>query len=274
MNFLTSIFASLVFIAVLFMPVRADEKIFLPIIVAGKVTEEPCAPSIDFELNRIFLPLVIADKATEELYVPDAEVTLKQIFLPIIISADMAEKPCASGANLGGEQIFLPIVISGKATKEPHAPDVEFKTERKRLWHITENNGGLFATNPIVCGHKHLVQIDVFNANGSRSLPGMVIEIQHDDNGQVTTELATTESDGAVKINIGQRATVRVVKDADGKDVNSGSASVTTVTSQISAEVLQNSGYCAGESDCRDLIVNNTCQGFFSWGVVFQQSQH
>ena len=176
-----------------------------------------------------------------------------------------------SPAN-AAEQIFLPVVITGKAAQdEPPAPGVGYKVNRTRLWQVTENNGGAWGTDPIKCGEKHLVQIDVFNANGSKSIPGMVIEIQHHNNGQVTTELATTEADGAVKVNIGQLAIVRVVKDADGKDVSSDTTSVTTITSQISAQTLENSGYCTDEADCQDFIINNTCQGFFSWGVVFQE---
>lgn len=172
------------------------------------------------------------------------------------------------------EQIFLPLVITGKTQEEAPSPPVDFRIERKRLWHISENNGGLYASDPIICGDKHLVQIDVYNADGSKHLSGIVIEVRHENNGQISSELVTTEADGAVKVSIGERATVKVVKDVDGKDVSSASEVVTTITSKIPTQTLLGSGYCTDETSCIHFIANNSCQGYFSWGVVFKQSQH
>jgi hypothetical protein len=155
----------------------------------------------------------------------------------------------------------------------PPADGPEFVVIEKRLWDVYEN-GGFLSGPTVTCGEKHELIVNVVDANGSR-LNG--VAVQSDFNAQeIFVTGAQGKGDGVVEFVLWSGQDVKVVRDADGREVASEVArGMTTRTPDIPFEHLIAGQYCTDEESCRKFATPDGaapgCWGHFSWTVTFQR---
>ena len=162
--------------------------------------------------------------------------------------------------------VYLPAVM-----KAPGEAAQQFQLQHKRLWSMHDNG----ARPGNQCGDGRQVRVFVYNINGAYTpgaqLPGVTVTATHFQAGHTTTETRRTDAAGMVMFELHDYAFLAVVADADGTPVTSDAAQVTTLPQAIESQQLINAGYCTDEVGCRLFRDARTCEGHFSWDVVFKR---
>ena len=163
--------------------------------------------------------------------------------------------------------------LSGQPTPTPTAtrsaggPD--FRLIEQRLWDVVEN-GGYLDGDSVHCGERRELHVLVYNAQGAL-LDGVAVLGIYTGVVEVTGEQGKGE--GEVEYVLGSGEDVKVIRDADGRDVTSDvAANNTTRTDQIPFDQLIQARYCQDEASCQAFVNTYGCWGHFSWTVKFQRA--
>ena len=162
--------------------------------------------------------------------------------------------------------------------------NAEFKVDSFRLWHIAENGGagnGGAAGTPVECGKGHKVQIHLFGTQGDvgpqSRLNGVIIHVRHSDGKSQQEELKSTGlaryGEGLVEFELQKWAEVKVMTNVEGHLITSDRVKLSTDALGIPQSMLIKSGYCQDGADCERFVSANTCNGLFSWSIVFKQQE-
>jgi uncharacterized protein YraI len=185
--------------------------------------------------------------------------------LPPVADQPAAEQPSAE--QPAAEEPAPPAPVA------PPADGPDFVVTEKRLWDVYEN-GGRMSGPVVICGEKHELIVTVLDANGNR-LNGVLVRSEFDHNEAHVTG-AQGKGDGVVEMVLWSGHDVRVLRDTDGREVESEVArGMTTRTPEIPHEYLLAGGYCTDEASCALFATPPDqppgCWGHFSWSVTFKR---
>ena len=88
----------------------------------------------------------------------------------------------------------------------------------KRLWDVYENGGSLSGPT-VICGEKRQLVVSVLDANGSL-INGVAVQEEFGAK-EIQVTGAQGKGDGTAEFILGRGQDVKVVRDADGRDVTS-----------------------------------------------------
>lgn len=155
-------------------------------------------------------------------------------------------------------------------TQPPKAAGPEFQLIERRLWTLEENGGHLAGTS-VNCGDGHLMRVTVLDAAGHR-LNGVTVKVLGGNQQEVVTG-AQGKGDGIAEFDLyPPGADVQVVRDTDGRAVNSDTAAGPTITSAIPFDILIAAHYCTSADDCNHFVSQNGCTGHYSWYMTFRRA--
>ncbi|HHB90046.1 MAG TPA: SH3 domain-containing protein [Anaerolineae bacterium] len=149
----------------------------------------------------------------------------------------------------------------------PPKPAVDFVVKSVRLWGPQEN-GGWFDGPSLHCGEKRQLRAIVLDASG-QPLNGVTILGIYSGVEQVTG----SKGPGIAEWILGDGDGLRVVRDVDGREVQSETADgMVTDPHRIPDDILIAAGYCHDAASCQALRDANACRGHYSWDVTFQRT--
>ncbi len=151
----------------------------------------------------------------------------------------------------------------------PPADGPDFVVIEKRLWDVYENGGSLNGPS-VVCGEKRQLVVNVVDANGSR-INGVAVQAEFGAK-EIYVTGAQGKGDGVVEFVLGRGQDVRVIRDADGREVTSEVArGMSTEPAAIPYETLIAGRYCSDDASCKAFVDMPGCWGHYSWTVTFQR---
>jgi hypothetical protein len=173
--------------------------------------------------------------------------------------------------------IYMPVVTNQPAT-QPADPNATFQLDHVRLWSAEENGGVMGA--PMRCGKQHKVQVHVFDVQGDSGpqsrLDGVIVRAVYQEQDYVVSEFYATGQAGmdagVVELTVAGLTEISIFTDANGRPASSHLARVTTMPAAIPLPQLVQAGFCQDDESCRQFVNAETCNGQFSWNVVFKRS--
>ena len=161
------------------------------------------------------------------------------------------------------------------ATAEPVAAPApvtggnDFVVIEKHLWDVIENGGQLDGPS-VTCGQGRELRVNVLDANGNR-LNGVHVQAIYGAQ-EIFVTGSQGKGDGAVEFVLGGGQAVKIVRDADGREVVSDEAhNLSTKPWEIPVETLLAGNYCTNAGDCQTFVDNTGCYGHYSWTVTFKR---
>lgn len=149
----------------------------------------------------------------------------------------------------------------------PDGPD--FVTVEKRLWDVYEN-GGSTNSGSVTCGEKRELHVNVLDAAGNR-INGVAVQAIYGAQ-EVYVTGSQGKGDGQVEFVLGRGQGVKVIRDADGREVTSETVDgLSTEPANIPYETLIGARYCDDEADCKAFVDLPGCWGHYSWTVTFKR---
>lgn len=149
----------------------------------------------------------------------------------------------------------------------PDGPD--FVAVEKRLWDVYEN-GGSTNGGSVTCGEKRELHVNVLDAAGNR-INGVAVQAIYGAQ-EVYVTGAQGKGDGQVEFVLGRGQGVKVIRDADGREVTSETVDgLSTEPANIPYETLIGARYCDDEADCKAFVDLPGCWGHYSWTVTFKR---
>ncbi len=140
----------------------------------------------------------------------------------------------------------------------------------KRLWDVYENGGSLSGPT-VICGEKRQLVVRVVDANGSL-INGVAVQEEFGAK-EIQVTGAQGKGDGTAEFILGRGQDVKVVRDADGRDVTSEVArGMVTTPGDIPYETLIGGQYCTDDASCKLFVDAPGCWGHYSWTVTFQRN--
>jgi uncharacterized protein YraI len=181
---------------------------------------------------------------------------------PLPTAAPVAEAPAAPAepaapADPAAEATATPAPPAADPNAAPHFTLVE-----RRLWNKPENDG---------CAGKHLLRINVLDANGGR-LNGVALQGIYTGQTFVTGDQG--KGDGIIEFDLyGPGEGFKVIRNNDGRDATSDNAEgFTTRSLDIDVPTLIGAGYCTNEEDCQIFYNSYGCTGHHSWEATFKRN--
>ena len=114
------------------------------------------------------------------------------------------------------------------------------------------------------CGQGQLFRITVLDAAGNR-LNGVAVKVVGGQQQEVVTG-SQGKGDGIAEFDLYEPgADVQVVRDVDGRQTTSDTATGPTMTDAIPFDVLMGAHYCSSTADCSHFLSQNGCSGHYSW---------
>lgn len=160
-----------------------------------------------------------------------------------------------------------PTATPPRPTPVPPKPAVDFVVRGSRLWGVQEN-GGYFDGPSLHCGEKRQLRAIVTDAAG-QALNGVTLLGIYSNVEQVTG----SKGPGMAEWILGDGDGLRVIRDADGRNVVSESAEgMVTDPARIPDQQLIAAGFCTDGASCNALRATNACRGHYSWDVTFQRT--
>jgi uncharacterized protein YraI len=162
-----------------------------------------------------------------------------------------------------------------RPTAEPSAPPKpegpHFQLTEHRLWTLEENGGHLSGPSVNCQMDGHLMRVNVLDAAGNR-LNGVTVKVVGGEQQEVVTG-SQGKGDGIAEFDLYKPgADVHVVRDVDGRQVTSDTATGPTMTDVIPFDTLIASHYCSSTEDCNHLVSELACSGHFSWTATFRRA--
>lgn len=155
------------------------------------------------------------------------------------------------------------------APPPPPSGGPDFVVIEKRLWDVWETGGRLDGPS-VRCGEKRELHVNVVDINGVR-INGVAVQAEFG-----AREIYVTgnqgKGEGRVEFVLGEGQDVRVIRDADGREVDSEVArGMSTRPAAISYDDLRKGLYCTDDASCASFVGTAGCWGHFSWTVTFQR---
>jgi hypothetical protein len=214
--------------------------------------------------NKTYLPL-ITKNSDYKVYLPlITNAPEHKTYLPLVMNPPM---PPA----LPTHKLYFPLILNG-------APGpATFRIDHIRLWSAAENG----ANAGFPCGSNHYIRVFCFDVSGDvgphSRLKQVAVEVSHVKGDLHFTQTILTgkqplPTPGVAEFVLYDAARVRVVMDVDGKAVISDAVVVTADPAYITQDQLIRAGFCHSPEEYQRFVAAKTCQGFFSWDVVFKRS--
>lgn len=189
---------------------------------------------------------------------------------PTLPPAPEPENPPAEAAPTEG----APVEGEPVEATPPPSDGPDFRVVEKRLWDVYENGGSLSGPT-VICGEKHELIVNVVDANGSR-INGVTVQSDFNAAESFVTG-AQGKGDGVAEFVLWSGQDVKVIRDADGREVTSEVArGMTTRTPEIPFADLIAGQFCTDDESCSKFATPSDqapgCWGHFSWTVTFQRS--
>ena len=161
------------------------------------------------------------------------------------------------------------------APEEPAAPapapgGPDFRVTEKRLWDVVENGGRLDGPS-VTCGEKRQLVVNVLDGAGNR-LNGVAVQAIYGAQ-EIFVTGEQGKGDGLVEFVLGGGQALKVIRDADGREVSSEEVSgLSTKPWEIPYETLIGGHFCTDDASCKSFADNTGCYGHYSWTVTFQRN--
>jgi uncharacterized protein YraI len=151
----------------------------------------------------------------------------------------------------------------------PAATGPDFVGIERRLWTVEETGGRLDGPS-VTCGEKRELHVIVLDANGNR-LNGVAVQAIYG-----AQEIFVTgnqgKGEGEVEFVLGEGQGVKVIRDADGREVTSDTVDgMTTHSPAIPHEDLIKAHFCTDTESCNKFNASAGCWGHHSWTVTFKR---
>lgn len=159
-----------------------------------------------------------------------------------------------------------------EATTAPAPPSggPDFRVVGKHLWDVVENGGQLNGIS-VTCGEKRQLVAIVLDAAGNR-LNGVAVQAIYGAQ-EVFVSGDQGKGDGIAEFVLGGGQALKVIRDADGREVTSDEAhGMTTKPWEIPYETLIGGRFCTDDASCKSFVDQTGCYGHYSWTVTFQRS--
>ncbi len=165
-----------------------------------------------------------------------------------------------------------PVEPTAEPTAEPapvpSGPD--FRMVEKRLWDVVENGGRLDGPS-VTCGEKRQLVVHVIDAAGNR-VNGVAVQAVYGAQ-EIFVTGSQGKGDGTVEFVLGGGQAVKVIRDADGREVSSEEAhGLSTKPWEIPFETLIGGRFCTDDASCQSFVDATGCYGHYSWTVTFQRN--
>lgn len=177
-----------------------------------------------------------------------------------VVEAPPAEEPAAEAP---------PAEEAPAEEAPPPRSGNDFVLIEKRLWTVEETGGRVDEKGSVTCGEKHELYVNVVDINGNR-INGVVVSSIYSSESYATGSQG--KGDGVVEFVLFGGQDVKVVRDADGREVTSDVAyGMTTKSPEIPNEQLIQAGFCWDTASCDRFNFSAGCWGHHSWTVTFQR---
>lgn len=154
------------------------------------------------------------------------------------------------------------------APPKPAGPD--FRLAEHRLW-TNEENGGRLDGPSVHCGQGQMFRVSVLDAAGNR-LNGVAVKVVGGQQQEIVTG-SQGKGDGIAEFDLYEPgADVQVVRDVDGRQTTSDTATGPTMTDAIPFDVLMGAHYCSSTEDCSHFLSQNGCSGHYSWSATYRRA--
>jgi hypothetical protein len=151
----------------------------------------------------------------------------------------------------------------------PPSDGPDFVVIEKRLWDVWETGGRLDGPS-VRCGEKRELHVNVVDINGVR-INGVAVQAEFGAR-EIYVTGSQGKGDGKSEFVLGEGQDVRVIRDADGREVTSEVArGMSTRPAAISYDDLRAGQYCTDDASCASFVGTAGCWGHFSWTVTFQR---
>ncbi|MCC6454889.1 MAG: SH3 domain-containing protein [Caldilineaceae bacterium] len=152
----------------------------------------------------------------------------------------------------------------------PVAAGPDFAGVERRLWTVEETGGAVDSGGSVRCGEKRELHVIVLDANGNR-LNGVAVQAIYGAQ-EIFVTGAQGKGDGQVEFVLGAGQGVKVIRDADGREVTSDSVEgLSTHSPEISHSDLIGAHYCTDDASCDKFNFSAGCWGHHSWTVTFKR---
>jgi len=163
-----------------------------------------------------------------------------------------------------------PVEAPAEVPAEPAPGGPDFRVVEKRLWDVIENGGQLNGIS-VTCGEKRQLVVNVLDAAGNR-LNGVAVQAIYGAQ-EVFVTGEQGKGDGAVEFVLGGGQALKVIRDADGREVSSEEVyNLSTKPWEIPYETLIGGRFCTDEASCKSFVDQTGCYGHYSWTVTFQRN--
>lgn len=187
---------------------------------------------------------------------------------PTATPLPVAEAPTAAPEQPAEQP---PAVEPTAAVPPPEAPPGnDFYRVERRLWSVEETGGAVDSGGSVRCGLKRELRVVVLDANGNR-LNGVAVQAIYGAQ-EIFVTGAQGKGDGQAEFVLGSGQGVKVIRDADGREVTSDVVDgMTTESPNIADEDLIAAGYCRDAESCDKFNYSAGCWGHHSWTVTFKR---
>lgn len=161
---------------------------------------------------------------------------------------------------------------AAEATAAPPPPSggPDFRVVEKRLWDVVENGGRLDGIS-VTCGEKRQLVVNVLDAAGNR-LDGVAVQAIYGAQ-EIFVSGNQGKGPGATEFVLGGGQAIKIIRDADGREVTSEEAhGMTTKPWEIPYPILIGGRFCTDDASCKSFVDQTGCYGHYSWTVTFQRS--
>lgn len=149
-------------------------------------------------------------------------------------------------------------------------PGNDFVSIERRLWTVQETGGAVDSGGSVRCGEKRELHVIVLDANGNR-LNGVAVQAIYGAQ-EVFVTGNQGKGEGQVEFVLGEGQGVKVIRDADGREVSSDVVDgMITHSPYIAHEDLIAAGYCWDGASCDKFNQSAGCWGHHSWTVTFKR---
>ena len=192
----------------------------------------------------------------------------------IVVATDI---PAAPPTPTPAPIAEVPTAAPEQPTEAPPAeappaalPGNDFYKVERRLWSVEETGGVLDSGGSVRCGEKRELHVVVLDANGNR-INGVAVQAIYGAQ-EIFVTGAQGKGDGQVEFVLGAGQGVKVIRDADGREVTSDVVDgMSTHSPDIDDADLISAKYCWDTASCDKFNYSAGCWGHHSWTVTFKR---
>lgn len=192
----------------------------------------------------------------------------------IVVATDI---PAAPPTPTPAPVAEAPTAAPDQPTEAPPAeappaapPGNDFYAVERRLWSVEETGGVVDSGGSVRCGEKRELHVVILDANGNR-LNGVAVQAIYGAQ-EIFVTGSQGKGDGQVEFVLGAGQGVKVIRDADGREVTSDVIDgMSTHSPDIDDADLISAKYCWDTASCDKFNYSAGCWGHHSWTVTFKR---